>query len=224
MKDLRNWALGFLGTVAAVVISYHWLDRPIALFVNSRLEFSYSFGRLTLIPEVMTALLVAAFIALAFYALSGQKLSRLQTVLLLCGTNLAVAVAIKDMLKYAFGRPWPETWLHYNESFLSSGAYGFRPFHGGIAFQSFPSGHSTMACTVMTVFWICYPRFRPLYALCMVAVAVGLVGANFHFLSDVIAGSYLGISAGWLGVAIWEMGQRQVQPERDAAATSPRSG
>ena len=64
----------------------------------------------------------------------------------------------------------------------------------------------------MTVLWICYPRFRPLYALCMAAVAVGLVGANFHFLSDVIAGGFLGISAGWLGVAMWEIGDRQVRP------------
>jgi membrane-associated phospholipid phosphatase len=66
-----------------------------------------------------------------------------------------------------------------------------------------------MICTVMTVLWICYPRFRPLYALCMAAVAVGLVGANFHFLSDVIAGAFLGISAGWLGVSLWEIGDRR---------------
>ena len=46
----------------------------------------------------------------------------------------------------------------------------------------------------------------------MAAVAIGLVGANFHFLSDVIAGGFLGISAGWLAVALWEMGDRQVRP------------
>ena len=54
----------------------------------------------------------------------------------------------------------------------------------------------------MSVLWICYPRFRVLYALCMAAVAVALVAANFHFLGDVIAGGFLGVSTGWLTVAI----------------------
>ncbi len=218
MNALRNWALGFLGTAAAVAVSYFWLDRPIALYVHSRVDAADSFERLTLIPDILAAALIVAFVGLAFYALSGHRLSRFQTVLVICGMSLAVAVAAKDFLKGAFGRPWPETWVDNNPSFIKNGAYGFHPFNGWSAFASFPSGHSTMACTVMTVLWICYPRFRLLYALCMLAVAVGLVGANFHFLGDVIAGSYLGISAGWVGVAVWEMGQRQV---RGQAALSP---
>jgi membrane-associated phospholipid phosphatase len=76
----------------------------------------------------------------------------------------------------------------------------------------------TMTCTVMMVLWICYPAYRPIYAVGMAAVAVGLVGANFHFLSDVIAGGFLGLSAGWLGVAMWEIADRQVRPE---AADTP---
>jgi len=69
---------------------------------------------------------------------------------------------------------------------------------------------SVAVCAVLSVLWICYPRFRVLYALCMIAVAIALVAANFHFLGDVIAGAFLGISTGWLTVAIWEAGARQV--------------
>jgi membrane-associated phospholipid phosphatase len=118
---------------------------------------------------------------------------------MLSGISLAVAVIIKDELKYAFGRTGP-----------GDDVFGFFPFHGGPGYASFPSGHATAICAVITVFWICYPRFRPLYALCVAAVTVGLVGENFHFLSDVIAGGFLGISAGWLGVALWERGQAYV--------------
>jgi membrane-associated phospholipid phosphatase len=132
---------------------------------------------------------------------------------LLSGVSLALAVVIKDQLKFAFGRTWPETWTRNNLSFIRDGAYGFHPFHGGGGYASFPSGHTTMICTVMTVLWICYPRFRAVYALCMAAVAIGLVGANFHFLSDVIAGGFLGVSAGWVGVALWEIGDRRVRPD-----------
>jgi membrane-associated phospholipid phosphatase len=213
MNGLRSWSLGFLGTVAAVAVSYLWLDRPIAHFAHDELRPMDLFEKLTRIPEALTPLAVVAFMALGLRGLTGHKLRRFETVALLSGVSLAVAVVIKDYLKFAFGRSWPETWiLDNNPSFIRDGAYGFHPFHGVQGFTSFPSGHMTMTCTVMTVLWICYPAFRPVYAVCMAAVAVGLVGANFHFLSDVIAGGFLGVSVGWLGVAMWESGDRRVRP------------
>jgi membrane-associated phospholipid phosphatase len=216
MNGLRNWSLGFLGTVIAVVVCYYWLDRPISHFAHDTLQRFQMFEKLTLIPEALTPFVIVGFVLLGLRGLSGRPLSRFQTVMLLSGVSLAVAVIIKDQLKFAFGRAWPETWTYDNPSFIANGVYGFHPFQGGGRYASFPSGHETMICTVMTVLWICYPRFRPVYALCMVAVAAGLVGANFHFLSDVIAGSFLGISAGWLGVVLWEISDRQVRPDKGA--------
>jgi membrane-associated phospholipid phosphatase len=218
MNGLRNWSLGFLGTAIAITVCYLWLDRPIAQFAPDELQRFHLFEKLTLIPEALTPLAVVAFMVLGLRGLTGGRLSRLQTVMLLSGVSLAVAVIIKDQLKFAFGRTWPETWTRNNPSFIHDGVYGFYPFHGGAGYASFPSGHTTTVCTVMTVLWICYPRFRPVYALCMAAVAIGLVGANFHFLSDVIAGGFLGLSAGWLGVALWEIGDRQVRPDQAAAS------
>ena len=34
--------------------------------------------------------------------------------------------------------------------------------------------------------------------LAVLAVAIGLIGANYHFVSDVIAGGFVGISSGWM--------------------------
>jgi membrane-associated phospholipid phosphatase len=218
MNGLRNWSLGFLGTAIAITACYLWLDRPIAQFAHDELQRFHLFEKLTLIPEALTPLAVVAFMVLGLRGLTGGRLSRLQTVMLLSGVSLAVAVIIKDQLKFAFGRTWPETWTRNNPSFIHDGVYGFYPFHGGGGYASFPSGHTTTICTVMTVLWICYTRFRPVYALCMAAVAIGLVGANFHFLSDVIAGGFLGLSAGWLGVALWEIGDRRVRPDQAAAS------
>jgi membrane-associated phospholipid phosphatase len=218
MNGLRNCSLGFLGTAIAVIVCYLWLDRPIAQFAHDELQSFTLFQKLTLIPEALTPLAVVAFLVLGLSGLGRRKLSRFQTVMLLSGVSLAVAIVIKDQLKFAFGRTWPETWARNNPSFIRDGVYGFQPFHGGGGYASFPSGHATMICTVMTVLWICYPRFRAVYALCMAAVAIGLVGANFHFLSDVIAGGFLGISAGWLGVALWEMGGGRVRPDSGVAS------
>jgi membrane-associated phospholipid phosphatase len=223
MNGLRNWSLGLLGTAIVVAVCYLWLDRPISHFAHDELQRFRMFEKLTFIPEVLTPLAIVAFVLLGLRGVSGRKLSRFQTVMLLGGVSLAVAVAIKDQLKFAFGRTWPETWI-YNPSFITEGVYGFHPFHGGLSYASFPSGHETMICTVMTVLWICYPRFRLVYAFCMAAVAVGLVGANFHFLSDVIAGGFLGLSAGWLGVALWEIGDHQVRPPGQGVASGRQAG
>jgi len=35
-------------------------------------------------------------------------------------------------------------------------------------------------------------------------VGIGLIGANFHFLSDVIAGRFVGISSGWMLTSLWK--------------------
>jgi membrane-associated phospholipid phosphatase len=213
MRDIRNWVLGLLATVAAVAVSYFWLDRPIAQFAHAHLQGIDLFDKLTLVPEALTLIAFVVLTVAALSGLTGRPLPKFLTVMLLSGASVAVAVLVKDELKFAFGRLWPETWFRNNPSFIRDGLYGFFPFHGGSGYYSFPSGHTTLICTAMTVWWLCYPRWRPLYALAVAAVAIGLVGANFHFLSDVIAGGFVGITVGWLCVALWEAGVRPVRPK-----------
>jgi membrane-associated phospholipid phosphatase len=195
------------------MVSYFWLDRPIALFSHEQLHRYNLFAKLTYIPEFISPIVIVAFAAIGLWALSGRPLSKIHTAVMLAAASLAVAAAVKDQLKFVFGRTWPETWVRNNPSFVRDGVYGFNPFHGGPEYAAFPSGHTTAICAVMSVLWICYPRFRLLYAICMAAVAIGLVGADFHFLGDVIAGAFLGISTGWLTVVLWELGHRPVCPE-----------
>jgi hypothetical protein len=216
MRGIRNWALGLIATLLLVAASYQWLDRPIALYVHTHFQHTRLFERLTLIPVVLIPPAAVFLVALIVLALRRRPLSRFQSVFLVSAASLAAADLVKGELKFAFGRTWPETWGHNNLSFIGNGVYGFFPFHGNPNYASFPSGHMTAICTVLTVFWICYPRFRALYASGMAAAAIGLVGANFHFLGDVIAGAFLGISVGWFGVALWEMATHRVRPGEGA--------
>jgi membrane-associated phospholipid phosphatase len=110
---------------------------------------------------------------------------------------------IKSQLKFVFGRTWPETFVQNNPSFIRDGVYGFNFFHGGPGYASFPSGHTAAICALSSVLWIMAPKGRPLYVLAVLAVVVGLLGADYHFLSDIIAGGFVGTSVGWMIVALW---------------------
>lgn len=121
--------------------------------------------------------------------------------------HLIVAEVTKNQLKFMFGRTWPETWVQNNPSFIRDGTYGINLFHGGARYASFPSGHSAVTCAVISVLWNLYPNLRAVYLIVVFAVAIGLIGANYHFLSDVIAGSFVGVSTGWMATALWQARQ-----------------
>ncbi|MGH6683513.1 MAG: phosphatase PAP2 family protein, partial [Pseudolabrys sp.] len=199
--------LALLLTAVAVVICYLWLDRPLALFVHSQAAHRETFERLTHIPDLLIPFAATVFVALGLWALAGRPMSQAVTAAALCSISLIVAETIKSGLKFTFGRLWPDTWVQNNPSFIHDGAYGFNFFHGGAGYASFPSGHTAATCALISVLWILYPKLRSLYVLIVLAVAVGLIGANYHFLSDVIAGGFVGSSTGWMTVALWRARQ-----------------
>jgi membrane-associated phospholipid phosphatase len=201
---MQRWLLSLLATAVAVVISYQWLDRPIALLVHALRPHREMFAQLTHIPDLFVPLAVVTSVGLGLWNLSGRTLSRLQGTAMICSISLIVAEATKNQLKFLFGRTWPETWVQNNASFIRDGAYGFNLFHGGSEYASFPSGHAAVTCAVISVLWISYPKLRPLYLMVALTVVIGLVGANFHFLSDVIAGAFVGTSTGWMAMALWQ--------------------
>jgi membrane-associated phospholipid phosphatase len=203
INNLRNWVASFVLTVVSVFVSYEWIDRALAFFVHDHSSQHEIFVWLQHIAKAFPLLAVLAFVLLGFLALTKHHLSKFQVTMFLCSLSLVVADAVTDRLKFIFGRTWPETWMGSNPSLINDGVYGFNPFHGGFGFASFPSGHVTVICAVMSVLWIHYPRFWLFYVLCIAAVVVGAIGANYHFLSDAIAGGFIGASTGWVATAIW---------------------
>jgi membrane-associated phospholipid phosphatase len=120
--------------------------------------------------------------------------------------NLYITLVFKDHLKFAFGRYWPDTWLKTpNPSLVQDGAYGFHPFHGGEAFDSFPSGHTARIFAILSVVWIAAPRWRWLCVLGCGSVIVGLVGMNYHFVGDVIGGAGLGTITGMYAAHFFQL-------------------
>ncbi|HLN10746.1 MAG TPA: phosphatase PAP2 family protein [Xanthobacteraceae bacterium] len=217
---LKRWAIAFVAMVVAVVISYQLVDRDVASYAAAHFQKKPWFDALTQISDWLARLAVIVFAVSAGYALTGRALPRPLAVGLVASASLAVASAIKDQLKFAFGRTWPETFSNNNPSFIHNHVYGFTPFHGGQAYAAFPSGHTTAVCAVMAVLWVCYPKLRPVYTLLVAAVVIGLIGADYHFVSDIIAGAFTGSLSGWVAVQLCRLGPaRHCRP--DGAQRNP---
>jgi membrane-associated phospholipid phosphatase len=199
---LCNWCIGLAITAAGVIASDLWLDQPIALFVYRNITDKTFFAWLQRLPVAFLLLSLLALAWCGLWALMQRPFSRVQSIGLACSMSFIAANFITNQLKYALGRTWPETWIQNNPSLIQNGVFGFNPFHGGPGFASFPSGHVAAVCAVITVLWWSYTRLRPIYVACVAAVAIGLIGANYHFLSDILGGIFVGVSVGYITTKI----------------------
>jgi len=192
------WALLALGVcAAAVTFCYFFVDRPVAWFVYDHVPRLEWVKQVTEFPRILTRLALPVLIAsMAWWAWRpGTRGSR---ILLALALSLMVSVFAKDQLKWVFGRYWPETWANQNPSLIHDNKYGFHPFFKGIAYESFPSGHTTAVFSLVGVAWFAWPRWlwRGLGALLGLAIAAALLSCNYHFVSDIIAGGFLGAIIG----------------------------
>jgi membrane-associated phospholipid phosphatase len=185
-------ALGLCTLVVA--ICYVWIDRPVAWFIHDHGRWPVLRWP-TLVPPIL-ARLAPLVLAVAAVWRTLRPGGRVQTILLALSLSLIAAVAIKEQLKWCFGRYWPETWIMNNPSLIHDNAYGFHPFHAGVAYESFPSGHTTVVFSLVSVAWLVFPRLRWLWTLAGLAIVVSLVGMNYHFVSDILAGTVLGSLVG----------------------------
>ena len=191
----RRALSGTAGVLGAIVVCVLFLDRPVAWL-------AHGFGRpallvwLTWIADVPVPASVVGLAACGVAWLAGWRSAALRLVFAVCVATLA-ADAAKDVLKMAFGRTWPETWVAHNPSLISNGISGFFPFHGGAGWASFPSGHTTVIAAPCAVLWERVRRWRAVWGALPALVVAGLVGSDFHFVSDCIAGGALGVAIGF---------------------------
>jgi membrane-associated phospholipid phosphatase len=189
---LRKSAVAILLCAALVVLCYFFVDRPFAFFVYENHFAHYSFLRwLTLPPPIIQTWAPVALVVLMLLQAWGP-LPCCGRAVLAAAVSIILAEQFRETLAYVFGRTWPETWVDNNPSLIRDDAYGFHPFHGGRAYGSFPSGHTARTLAVAAVVWITYPGWRWAAVAASAAVALGLLGMNYHFVSDVIAGGFVG--------------------------------
>jgi membrane-associated phospholipid phosphatase len=194
-----NWrtpALATVGALALIGVCIAFVDRPLATFSHDVIHHPYWAKAVTKLAEAPDPIAILTLIVLAgLYAWRRQfgPASRTAAAAALATVLATITVIV---LKVAFGRLWPETWTTPpNPSWITNHQFGFAPFHGGIGYESFPSGHTTRITAPFAVLWQRVPRWRLLWVLPTLVVAIGLLASDYHYLSDCIAGACLGIAS-----------------------------
>src|SRR5213075_1923861 len=178
--------------IAAVLVCYFWIDRPVAFFVYRHHINTIQVFRWLTYPPPEVQNWSALVLTILMVRRAWGPFLRWQKVLLVACLSLIVADDFRISLGDVFGRYWPETWTHDNPSLIGTGTYGFHPFQRGDDIGSFPSGH---ACRILGFagVWVIAMPGRGIVAIVLCApMLLSLVAMNYHFVSDVIAGSVLG--------------------------------
>jgi membrane-associated phospholipid phosphatase len=191
-RTLRQSFLAIVACTAAVVVCYYFVDRPVAFFVHDHRIARFEEQRWLTEPPPLVQSWAPLVLVLLVIRRAGGRWRHWEHVLFIACVSLIVADQFRQSLGDLCGRYWPETWHDNNPSFIGTGAYGFHPFQVGDDVGSFPSGHSARILAFASVFWLAIPRSRLACFVLGLPMLVALVGMDYHFVSDVIAGSTLG--------------------------------
>jgi len=195
---LFSWAFALAAVTSVCAACVFYVDRPVAIWAAA--HFGFPRPALVGYPWLTMASMFVVLV-IAGRSAEGRGLSRLSQALLLSGFALAWGVCTTELLlKPLFGRLQPWEWF-------ARGTYAFQWLSDG-NMGSFPSGHSVQMAAIGTVFWNFYPRWRWVYTSVILVVSTALVAGNWHYMSDVIAGLFVGVTAGLVVEAIWSMHYR----------------
>jgi membrane-associated phospholipid phosphatase len=189
--NLKLAAWCFPISVFAVLVSWRFLDARIALAIMQLIKSSVLLQTSTSdIPDILFLLVCAGsgFLWSRYLILQHRRVVNDQARFCqLAGSTLLLAYFLKWLFKIVFGRINTRAWL------ANPVSDNFHWFHGGGDYSGFPSGHMAVFTAFFAAVWLMYPRYRPIAVGLILVLAVALIITDYHFLSDVIAGAYLGL-------------------------------
>jgi membrane-associated phospholipid phosphatase len=183
----------------SVLVCIFCVDRPAAEFFNSNVRpypvWIWLNGLLAPLVAIPVVALLFQF-GVGLWLLCGRRLASWTSTLLLYSSGTIWAIAAEFVLKQIFGRGSPDP------TYLGNHLYGFRFLHAAEGWASFPSGTATIALTIAAITCLRLPRWRVMVSILAGLACIAVTVANGHWVSDVIAGMFLGACIGWMTVAI----------------------
>ena len=186
MTRAFKWSIAVVAVMLLCILSYIFIDIKAALWFHTINNGRYSdlFNIITDFGESQWYLITGM---LFFVVLRKTYPLRAQPGLFLASSVAASGVSA-DVIKYIAGRARPI--LYFSEQL-----YGFNCFHYEYEWISFPSGHAATAFSAAIVFTTLYPRWRILFLFAGTLIAFSRIFLTQHYISDVIAGSFLGMAS-----------------------------
>jgi len=187
----------------SVPVCICYLDRPAAEFFNAHVR---PYSAWIWLNRLLATLVIIPLAALLFqfgaglWALFGRRLASWAQTALLYSSGTLWAIATEFVFKQIFGRGSADP------TYLVKHLYGFRILHASEGWTSFPSGTAIGTLAIATITWLRFPRRRVAVSILAVLACVGVTITNGHWVSDVIAGMFLGACIGWMTVAISDSG------------------
>ena len=193
---LKSWLMLLVTTLGVTYACIRWIDEPIALYflkyVSPLSGLGRAFGSAILVSGEIT---LVVFLSLA-RILRGSLPLYAKALFIACCASLSAYAANSFVLKLFFSRQTPLEFLRQPDSQVFH-------FFQGSQYSSFPSGHMVMASAFAFAIIRLYPRTWPPLTALLCLGAILLVIGDFHFLSDVVAGAFVGGTAGFLAGELW---------------------
>lgn len=196
---LHIWV--FLLSISAIfsALSITYVDRPLASFIEAHFRHTLGWVILDHSLEPLKVIPMAALLFLfwaGYRSVCGYDLQRWAAKTVVCSWAVIWGLASELVLKEIFGRAWPDpTYTQYH-------LYGFRLLHASQHWTSFPSGTAIGAAALAMSVGGLFRRLRVVSAVLATVVCLAVVAGNYHWLSDSIAGAFVGMSIGWMSCCL----------------------
>lgn len=186
-----SWATA--AVLLACVLSFLFVDRAVAFALKGHVGGGVEtfFEQATRLGKAELYLVPAGVLFVVLLALA--RLKRSDRLLRMAAAPGFVFAAIAgsgivvNVVKTVLGR--------YRPRYLfDEGLYGFAGFSQQWAMNSFPSGHTQAAFAAMTALALLFPRLQAAFFALAVVVGASRVVLTVHYLSDVLAGAWLGMA------------------------------
>ena len=187
--------MSLIACAAIVAFSFLRMDVPVALYfwnvghLHSPLNTAFG-SRLILSAESAVIL----FTVLA-RLVRGRISVFAETMAMACLVSMCAYVVNDHVLKVFFGVLNPADVVH-------GAGHSFNLWRGSEG-SSFPSGHMVLAGAFAGFFMRLYKASLWLFSVLLLIGASLLLVGDWHFLSDIVAGAFLGTSAGILAGEGW---------------------
>jgi lipid A 4'-phosphatase len=205
---LKAFALLTAAAILGIGVSYVWIDIPLARSFEGIGPATHAiFGFITRFGEG-GVYLVPLGLGFLWAYVKGERRWTARAGFVFAA--VATPGILADIMKPFFGRARPVLLFRENQfGFTWSGAHANS--------WSFPSGHSVTIAALAVSLCAIYPQAWPVYAVLALLVMASRIVLDQHYLSDVIAGAYIGIAFAWGFIALakaraWPLA---LQPGRD---------